>query len=637
MLRGLHKASGTMLGKWIMAGVMGLIAASFAVWGIGDVFRGFGLSTVAKVGKSEIGVEQFRQAYSERVQQLSRRIGRAITPDQARALGLDRQMLGQMLAEAALDQNASALGLGLSDAEIAKRVMTDANFRGATGQFDRTRFEQVIRQAGYNEPRYVAEQRRVSLRRQIGDTVAGSLTVPKSAIDAQNRFDNEERSVDYVVLGPAQAGDVPEAAPDVLEKYYNDHKILFRAPEYRKVDLLIVTPAELSRWMDIPDADARKVYDQQRARFVTPERREVEQIVFPNAEEARAAAERLEKGTTFEQLAADRGLKASDFNLGTIAKTALLDPAVADAAFALKPGTVSGPVAGRFGTVLVRVGKIEPEQVRAFEDLAPEIKRNIALERAKQQILDTRDKIEDERGANLPLGQIAEKLKLPHRSIAAVDRSGRDPEGNPVSDLPAGIDVLPRVFSTDVGAENDPLDAPGGGYVYYDVLSVTPSRDRPFAEVKDRVTARWRDDEISARLKTRATELVDKLKITGANDALAVPGLTTQSSSGLKRNKAVDAIPLRVVEEIFRTPQGAAATAEMSGPTERIVFRVKNVTIPTTDPTTSDGKRIADALRNSYSEELLAQYVLKLETDLGTSVNEAALNQALGAGSGGAN
>ena len=51
--------------------------------------------------------------------------------------------------------------------------------------------------------------------------------------------------------------------------------------------------------------------------------------------------------------------------------TSDVSEATADAAFALKPGTVSGPVAGRFGTVLVRVGKIEPEQVRAFEDLAP--------------------------------------------------------------------------------------------------------------------------------------------------------------------------------------------------------------------------------------------------------------------------
>ena len=68
-----------------MAGVMGVLVISFAIWGIGDIFRGFGLNSVAKVGGTEISIEQFRQFYNDRLQQVSRRLGRPITPDQARA------------------------------------------------------------------------------------------------------------------------------------------------------------------------------------------------------------------------------------------------------------------------------------------------------------------------------------------------------------------------------------------------------------------------------------------------------------------------------------------------------------------------------------------------------------------------
>jgi len=89
MLRGLHKASSHWLGKLVMAGLFGFLALSFAVWGIGDIFRGFGRSSLAKIGSTEIGIEQFRHAYNEHLQQLGRRLGRPIAAEQARALGLD--------------------------------------------------------------------------------------------------------------------------------------------------------------------------------------------------------------------------------------------------------------------------------------------------------------------------------------------------------------------------------------------------------------------------------------------------------------------------------------------------------------------------------------------------------------------
>ncbi len=69
MLRGIHKASSTWLGRGIMAVIMGGLVISFAIWGIGDIFRGFGLNSAIKIGGTEISIEQFRQFYTERLQQ----------------------------------------------------------------------------------------------------------------------------------------------------------------------------------------------------------------------------------------------------------------------------------------------------------------------------------------------------------------------------------------------------------------------------------------------------------------------------------------------------------------------------------------------------------------------------------------
>ncbi len=322
MLRGIHKASSTWLGKIVMAIVFGVITISFAIWGIGDIFRGFGENEVAKVGGVEISTEQFRQYYNDKLQQLGRERGRVISSGQARAAGLDRQILGQLIAETTFNEQAHNLRLGLSDEAIAKRITNDPNFRGPTGQFDRTVFARVINEAGFTEARYVAEQRRVLLRRQIALSIAGDVPVPQIALQAFMQFRNEKRSVDYLALGAAQAGTIAAATPDQLEKYFNARKTLFRAPEYRKITILSVTPGDLAKPAEVSDADAKAYYAQHKAEYGRPEKRDVRQIIFPKPEEAAAARDKIAKGAKFEDIAKARGLKPSDTDLGMVAESA---------------------------------------------------------------------------------------------------------------------------------------------------------------------------------------------------------------------------------------------------------------------------------------------------------------------------
>ena len=538
MLRGIHKASSTWLGKGIMAVVMGGLVISFAIWGIGDIFRGFGLNSAIKIGNTEISIEQFRQFYTDRLQQLGRQVGRPITPDQARATGIDRQVLGQLVAETTLDEQAKALRLGISNAEIASRITNDPNFRGINGQFDRDRFEQIIRQAGFTEGRFVEEQRRVTLRRQIALSIGGEFRVPVTAMTALNQYQNEKRAIEYLALGPAQAGDIPAPTPEVLGKFFEERKVLFRAPEYRKITLLSMSPADLAKPDAVSDADAKNYYEQHKASYGTPERRELHQIVFPKPEEAAAAHERIAKGASFADIAKERGLKDSDTDVGMVTKADIIDPAVADAAFALKSGEVSAPVKGRFGTVLLQVGKIEPGSQKTYEEVAPQIKREIAESRAKTEIGNLRDKFEDERAAGSTLAEAAKKLGLKSRTIDAVDRSGRGPDGKPIADLPTTPDAVAAAFASDVGVDNDPLQLPNGGYLWFDVTGITPSRERTLDEVKDQVEARWRDDEIAKRLQAKADDMVGKLKAGTTLAQLATEtGLKVVTATDLQRGK----------------------------------------------------------------------------------------------------
>ena len=614
-----------------MAAVVGFLVISFAIWGIGDIFRGFGRSTVAKIGRTEITVEQFRSIYSDRLQQYSRQAGRPIGPEQARQLGLDRVLIGQIVSEILLDERARALGLSLSDAEVAKQITTDPAFQGLNGQFDRARFEQVIRNAGFTEGRFVAEQRRRLLRRELAGTIATGLSAPKALVEAASRYENEQRSIEYVLLDRAQAGEIASPSPEALAKFFEERKILFRAPEYRKLVVVSLIPAEQARWIEISDADLKRAYEERRARYVTPERRHVLQIDFPNAEAASVAAERVAKGTSFSDIAKELGKNEKDIDLGTVTKAAMIDRAAADAAFALKEGEVSAPVQGRFGTVLVRVLKIEPEQVRSLEQVAGELKQELAVARAKAEVFDVYNKIEDARAEGKPLAETAANLKLEARTIEAVDRSGRDPAAMPVN-LPDAQRLLPMAFTTDVGVERDPLQFQDG-YVWFDVIGITPSRERPLDEVKEQVETRWRDQEIATRLNAKAAEIVDKLKA-GATlaEVATADHLKLEILTGLKRGDGSGPLSAAAVDAVFRTAKDAVGAAEAREPGEQVVFRVTDILVPPLDMASDEVKRTVDSLNRSLSEDLLSEYIARLESEVGVTINQNALNQVVSGG-----
>jgi peptidyl-prolyl cis-trans isomerase D len=449
-------------------------------------------------------------------------------------------------------------------------------------------------------------------------------------LDVLTRFQNEQRAIEFVRLDAAQAGTIDAPSPEALAAYFEDHKVQFRAPEYRKIAFVVVSPEEIGKWSEVSDEDAKKVFDQRKDRLGTPEKRQIQQIVFPNAAEAQAARERLTSGTSFEDLGKERGLSASDVDLGLVTKSSL-DPAVGDAVFALPAGEISQPIQGRLGTSIVKVDKIEPGNEANYASVAADIKREIATERARVKVADLRDKMEDERGGGASVIDAAQKLGLTAVTIDAVDRSGRTPNGQPVSNIPQGLDVVSQAFNTDVGVDNDSISFKGG-YVWYDVVAITPSRDRNLDEVRDQVEARWRQDQIATKLKAKATEMVQKLESGGklADEAAAI-GAKVETATGFKRDDSPASVPAAVVAAAFRAAKDGVGQTPVTGGTEVIVFRVTDIIDPTVDAASDAVKKLKDSLDRAQTEEQIASYVNRLETDIGTTINQAAFAQVTGA------
>lgn len=615
---------------WVAKIFFALLVLSFAIWGIEDVFRNFGSTNVARVGDTEIHVDQFRNAYLEEMRRQGEAQRKALSAEDARAARLGQRVLGNLVAETALNERARQLGLSLSDEEIAREIRSDPRFTGPTGSFDRLMFQQTLRNAGFTEGSFLASEKSREIRQQLVDSITADLQPPVALREALHRYLNEARAVDYVTLTPAWLGEQPPPDEAALKKFYEERKSAFRAPEYRKLVLLKMDPSDLVATQDVSEADARTAYESGKASLGKPERRKIEQIPFPTREDAEAAAAKIAGGTSFADVATERGLKPADVDLGTVAKADMLDPAVADAAFALPENGTSGAVLGGFGPVLLHVSKIEPATVQTFEEAKDKLVTDMKLRRANEAILDAHDKIEDARAAGETLAEIAPKVGLTARVIDAVDRTGRDPNDAEVADIPERAELLQQAFRAEQGAEADPVSIGNQGFVWYEVADIRPARDRTFEEARTGVEARLKEERSRELLSERANAMLEKLR-GGESFAQAAPGLTVQTASGITRTGGTSGLGRTAASAVFAAPAtGDYGTAVGPQPPERIVFRVTGDSMPPFDAAARQSEIGLNQLRLAITGDLGAQYLINLQNELGVSYNTRNVQSVVG-------
>ncbi len=631
MLEGMRKVSQGWAGRIFMGLIMLFISLSFLVWGVGDIFRGFGSGKVAEVGKTEISSDAFRAAYQTQLQALQRQARRSITNDQARAMGLDRQVLNRLISEAILDDRARELGLALSEQEVGKSIINDPAFAGPNGKFDVTRFRDLLRDNGYTEQTFAREQSRSALRQEIVEALVGKLNTPTALLEAVHRYRAETRAVEYFDFGASAAGEIPAPSEQDIQTLFEARKASFRAPEYRKVVYLAVTPAALAKPENVSDADAKALYERVKGqRFGAAEKRELEQVVFADEKAAADALAKVKAGTSLADVAKEANLEVAA--LGTVAKTDLFDKAIADAGFSLTQGGVSEPVKGQFGWALVRVGSISPESVKPFEEVAADLKRDIATERARKTAMELRDKIEDERTSGKALADAAKSLDLSTNLIESVDATGRNPSGATV-DMPERDALLRAVFASDIGADNDVLSSREGGFVWFEILSIDPARERRLDEVKDQVIATWKDDEIAKRLTDKAVEIVAMIKAgQSMEDAAKAAGVELKRDDKVRRSEP-SSLPQGAVVRIFGLPVGDIASAAGEGQS-RIVFKILDSVTPPMEADSDVMKSLGDQLRTALTEDLVTQYLAALQSHTGVRINEAAVRAIVGGDTG---
>lgn len=628
MLDSLRKAAGT----WVAKTLLLLLVLSFAVWGISGQVSGVlgGHESVVRVGGTSVSVNEYRLAYDRQINALSQQFGQRLTQEQVNALGLDRQVLAQLVSGALLDEQARKIGLGISQDRLAALTHEDPAFHGPGGQFDRQMFDYVLRQVGMRPEDYLHNRAQVARRQQIIEAATDGLKVPDTFLKAFALYQGEDRTVDYLALPKSLVEPITAPSDADLSAYFEENKQRYAAPEYRKFSYIRLEPEDIMDVASISDEQVAEDYEKNKALFTTPETRKIEQIVFKSEQDAHTARDSINAGATFDKVYAAQGKTEEDVQLGTLAKDKIADQPVADVAFALGLNEVSQVVKGAFGPVLLRVTEINAELAKPLAEVSDQIRKDLALSEATRVLLDVHDAYEDARAGGDSMEEAAAKQRLKVVAVESIDRSGRAPDESIIRDLPESANLIRAAFEAETGIENESITTANGGYLFYEVNSVTPARDRTLDEVRERVIADWTALETEKKLLAKAGELQKRVQEGAELDALASElSLEKQTKRGLKRSADDADFGREGAAEIFEVSEGGSGIVPSPAGDAQILFKVAQVV----EPAGADASTVPEDVRTSFaaglSGDLLDQLVARLQTEYKVEIDQVAISQAL--------
>ena len=618
--------------------LLGLLVLAFGVWGISGIagsafdsalsLTGWGSKDLAQVGGITINGDQFTRDLQQRIKTFSAQSGQPISLADAHKFGIDAQVLDAMVSQAAVAGAAAQLKLAVSPQVITSELVGEKSFQNNKGQFDKIAFGRVLQNNNMSEADYFTMQTRMHTESAMLDAAAAQAFLPKVLAQAINQYEGEARDVKYFDITASEA-DVAKPNDADLDAQYKKSPAAYTAPEYRTAALMSVDAKSLATSQTISAEDLQAGYDKYQKDYFSPEKRDIIQVSFPSLDAAKKAKDRIVAGDDILKIAGEMNLKEADVTLVNKVKQDFLDPKIADAAFALPEGQVSDPVQGGLAIALLKAVKVNVAKQPTLDEIKDPLSQRLQLEKAKAQLQQVYNDVEDARAQNLKFEDIAKKTGLDLTILPPISAAAQNQDGMDLS-AKLQMDVLKAIFASDVGVESDAIGG-ADGYTWYDVRSVIPSALKPLDQVKEQVAK----DVINLRVRTAAIDkglkIVDSLKAGKTIDVAAQEtGAEVKTAMGLKRNQQTaeyDGPTLAAAYSVAE--QGYAAAPGGDGKTARVMQVVK-VILPSVMATSPELEQVKQQFKSLFESDLRTGLVASLKKQVGVKINETLWKQNTG-------
>ncbi|GIX30530.1 MAG: peptidylprolyl isomerase [Porticoccaceae bacterium] len=532
--------------------LVGLLAIPFAFFGVEALFfTGAAVEAVATVDGEKITRLELDRALEFQRRRLLEQLEGLDSSQLDDALLRDR-VLDRLIEEKALAVAARRGGIAVADRTFQEMVARSELFREG-GRFSPDLYRYHLGRLGFTPSDY---RRRVEEELAVVQLTGGVvhtafLTEPAFARLAGLLL--EERTVEYFVLRPAQAGQVEVTAEEV-EAYFGSHREEFRIPEQVVVEYVELSPELLAARVEVTEQEVERALAEARERAA---QRRVWQLahiqIDPAApdrqERVEAVRQGLAVGEPFAALARkysdDFGSRTQGGELGTFTEETL-PPGFAEALSGAAPGEVIGPVELPSGVHFIQVQRVEAASPPPRE----EVERRVRLAKAREKLPTLLERLREESFSADSLASVAEALDLPLKRSEPFSRRG----GEGIAAHPA---VRRAAFSPEVleeGLPSEVLELGSDRYAVIRVVERTPSRVPELAEVEERVRTLLEEEKRRRWLAERAASLVAQL-----SSGAALVEVATSAGAEVVRAEGVGrfdggGVPQPLREAIFAVP-----------------------------------------------------------------------------------
>ena len=633
MLDGMRRHKGWL--KWSL----GLVCLAFVflyVPGLVDqtAIPGTPDEVLARVGDHEITVFEFQQIYRQQLQNYQLQSGGEITEELLRSLGIDRQILTQLIDEYAALSEATRLGLSVTDAEVRETIVTLPSFQENGAFIGEARYRELLT---FQNPPMTTSQFEEDIRasimlQRLQTAVTDWITVSDDEIAVEHRRRDERVKVDVIAFRSDDYRDQVDASDEDIQLLYTDESASYQVPEKRKLRFLLVDQSAIFDSITPTDQEVQEYYDINMSQYSTPGQVRARHILLrveddtdEAAVEARAAelTAELRDGGDFDTLARehsdDEGTAPQGGDLGLFGRGRMV-PEFEAVAFDMEVTEISDPVRSPFGFHIIQVTEKQEEATQPLAEARDGIVNTLKQERASSRAaaLATAIAAEVSTPADLDTAAAARGFEVQETGFAA--------PGEPILGLGLASAVTSRAFQLQPGEVDGPIGTPTGP-AFITVVDRQDPYIPPLDEVRDQVRENVIRRKALTLAQAEAAEAAARLK--DAEDFVAAAEeaeLAVGSSDLIARGTALPEVGVNAAAEAiaFALPVGGVSDVIEAGDFAAIVHVAER---EEAGDVASVEEALRDELRATRQNQFFSSYMTKVKEGLDIVINFAALDQ----------
>ena len=626
--------------SWIAKVILGGIALSFALWGVGDYFMGNQVQTIAEVDGKAITDSVFYQSYERELNNYRTMLGKQFSKDLVEQLGLKEQVIQTLVNRKLMLDEADRMGLAAPEAALMASVQANPAFQSANG-FDANRYKIITRNMGFRTTRDYEDEQRLNLMIDaLQKAVVGSARISDKEIRDQFNRELEKRTLAAIIVDPASMIKKVSINETQARDYYEVNLQKYRSPLKVKLAVLEISPETFARDMTVEAADVETLYQQRHAEFYQPEKRRASHILVRSNRDAseamrsmalqkiEAAKARLDKGESFTSVAKDTSDDATSEkggDLGFFPKGAMV-PEFDEAVFSLAKGEVSDIVETDFGFHIIQLNEIKPATETPLKEVYEKLAEAVRKEKAGEEAYKLSQEVDDALGMEGSLTAAAASLNLIAREIGPI--SADKTMGDPLLNSDPSLRVT--AFSALPGESVRIQELNDGRFVAIEVLERIEPDTLSFADAAAAVYADAKNAAADSQAKSLADEILAKtgdMPLEALAQSYGQPIYISKPVRNTGIGDDSDWLTPDMLEQAFKSAEGSTIASPIEVSKGFAVVQVKAIITPDESEFDAQKASMSTEVENGKGAVRFARWMATVRDNHNIVINRKVLDR----------